>query len=115
MTESIIPEDARIGSSETTLTATQGASVLISEGHEPRVLIPVCCSRDLVAVKCLEWCFIFFVCLTITLVACANIKSFNFKHCWTKEMNGRVTTENQIFAILRATVFLNPVCSAVLS
>lgn len=89
--------DARIGSSETTLTATQGASVLISDGHEPRVLIPFCCSRDLVAVKCLERCFIFFVCLTITLVACANIKSFNFKHYWTKEMNGRVTTDNQIF------------------
>ena len=34
-------------------------SVLTSEGREPRVLIPFCCSRDLVAVKCLEWCFIF--------------------------------------------------------
>lgn len=41
------------------LTKEQGASVLIPEGREPRVLIPFCCSRDLVAVKCLEWCFIF--------------------------------------------------------
>lgn len=30
-------------------------------------------------------------------------------------MNGCVATESQIFAILRATVFLNPVCSVVLN